>query len=229
MSTFVLIHGAGSTSWYWNLVAPRLAARGHTVVAPDLPCDVDGAGLDAYTETVVDAIGDRSDLVVVGQSLGGFTAPLVATRVPTRLLVLVCPMVPRPGETAGEWWAHTGQAEAARRAAEAEGCDPDRPFDPIEMFLHDVDPAVIATSAHHVRRQSERPFRDPWPLPQWPAVPTRCVIGRRDRLFPADFQRRVVMDRLGMVPDEVDSGHLPALSRPDELAGLLRRYREELG
>ena len=131
MSTFVLIHGAGSTSWYWHLVAPCLAARGHAVVAPDLPCDDDSAGLDAYTETVVDAIGDRSELVVVGQSLGGFTAPLVATRVPTRLVILVCPMVPRPGETAGEWWATTAQAEAARRAALDEGRDPDAPFDPI--------------------------------------------------------------------------------------------------
>jgi hypothetical protein len=29
---------------------------------------------------------------------------------------------------------------------------------------------------------------------------------------------------LGIVPDEIDTGHLPALSRPDELTTLLLEY-----
>ena len=78
MATYVLIHGAGSDSWYWHLVAPELRARGHDVVAPDLPCEDDSAGLSEYADVVVDDIGDRTDLVVVAQSLAGFTAPLVA-------------------------------------------------------------------------------------------------------------------------------------------------------
>ena len=75
MATYVLIHGAGSDSWYWHLVAPELAAWGHAVVAPDLPADDDSAGLAEYTDVVVEAIGDRRDLIVVAQSMGGFTAP----------------------------------------------------------------------------------------------------------------------------------------------------------
>src|SRR5260370_17598595 len=104
MATFVLIHGAGSDSWYWHLVTPELRARGHEVVAPDLPSDDDSAGLAEYAEVVVRAIGDRSDLVVVGQSLGGFTAPLVCDRLPVDLLILVAPMVPRPGEAPPASW-----------------------------------------------------------------------------------------------------------------------------
>ena len=46
MSTYVLIHGAGSDAWYWHLVEPRLRARGHDVVAVDLPCDDDSAGFE---------------------------------------------------------------------------------------------------------------------------------------------------------------------------------------
>ena len=49
MATYVLIHGAGgSDSWYWHLVAPRLRSLGHDVVAPDLPCDDEGAGWGQY-------------------------------------------------------------------------------------------------------------------------------------------------------------------------------------
>jgi hypothetical protein len=33
--------------------------------------------------------------------------------------------------------------------------------------------------------------------------------------------RRVVAERLGVVPDEIEAGHCVALSRPRELAGLL--------
>ena len=89
MSTFVLIHGAGSGASYWHLVQPRLEVAGHVVVAVDLPCDDDRAGLAEYLATALEAIGDRTDLVVVAQSMGGFTAPLVADRVPVDLIVLV--------------------------------------------------------------------------------------------------------------------------------------------
>ena len=94
MATFVLIHGAGDVGWYWHLVDAELRARGHDSISPDLPCDDDSAGLPEYADTVADAIGDRTDLVVVAQSLGGFTAPLVCDRVAVDLLVLVAPMIP---------------------------------------------------------------------------------------------------------------------------------------
>src|SRR6478735_292997 len=114
MATYVLIHGAGSDSWYWHLVAPRLRDRGHDVVTMDLPSDDDAAGLTDYADTVVDAIGDHTDVVLVAQSLAGFVAPLVCERVPVDLMVFVAAMVPAPGESPGDWWANTGQAEAQR-------------------------------------------------------------------------------------------------------------------
>jgi pimeloyl-ACP methyl ester carboxylesterase len=214
MATYVLIHGAGSDSWYWHLVAPKLEALGHDVVAPDLPCDDDRAGLDDYVRVTLDAIGTRRDLVVVAQSLGSFTGTIVCDRVPVSLLVLVAAMVPRPGESPGEWWANTGHEF------------PD-PFDPKEVFTHDLPRALAAESLAHVREQSGTPFEKPWPLGAWPDVPTHFLLCRDDRFFPADFQRRVVRERLGFVPDEMPGGHLPALARPDELVERLEAYRTE--
>lgn len=225
MATFVLIHGAGSDSWYWHLVAPELRARGHDVVAPDLPCDDDSAGLAEYADVVVDAIGERTDIVLVAQSMGAFTAPLVCERVPVRLLVLVAAMVPLPGESPGEWWSNTGWEQARREQAERDGRSVDGDFDPMVEFLHDV-PAEVVTElmARGEREQSGTPFEKPWPLATWPNVPTRFLLCRHDRFFPADFQRRVVHERLGITPDEMDGGHLPALSRPKELAERLNGY-----
>src|SRR5579862_5343589 len=215
MATYVLIHGAGSDGWYWHLVAPQLRALGHDVIAPDLPCDDDTAGLDTYTDTVVDAIGERRDLVVVAQSLGAFTGTMVCHRLPVTLLVLVAAMVPKPGESPGEWWEATGHVFP-------------NPFDAAVVLAHDVPLEVATESLQHVREQSGTPFEKPWPLTTWPAVPTRFLLGRDDRFFPAPFQRRVVRDRLGIVPDEMAGGHLPALAHPDELVTRLERYRVEL-
>ena len=212
MATFVLLHGAGSDSWYWHLVAPRLQADGHDVVAVDMPCDDDSAGFTEYADAVVEAIGDRTDIVLVAQSLAGFVAPLVAARVPVEMIVLVAAMVPKPGESAGDWWANTDHRSEGDM------------HDPATMFLHDVPPDVAAESAHHVRRQSGRPLEDPWPLDGWPDVPTRVLLCRHDRLFSAEFQRRVTKQRLGITPDEMDGGHLPALSRPQDLADRLHAY-----
>jgi pimeloyl-ACP methyl ester carboxylesterase len=82
MATYVLIHGGGDVAWHWHLLSAELRARGHDVVAPDLPYEDDAARLPEYADTVVDAIGDRRDLVVVAHSFGAFTAPLVCERAP---------------------------------------------------------------------------------------------------------------------------------------------------
>src|ERR1700730_1002864 len=91
---YVLIPGAGGSAGYWHLVDAELRRRGHDVVAVDLPAEDDTAGLPEYTDAVVDAIGDRTNLVLVAQSMGAFTAPLVSERVPVSLLVLVNAMIP---------------------------------------------------------------------------------------------------------------------------------------
>ncbi len=213
MSCFVLLHGAGSTSWYWHLVAPRLAADGHEVIAVDLPVDDDSAGLDAYVDVVVDAIDGRERVVLVAQSIAGFVAPVVCTRTPIEQLVLVAAMVPQPGERLGEWWSNTGHDDL--------GISMD---DPVALFLHDVPPDVAAASEQHLRAQSGRVFEDVWPLDAWPDVATRALICSEDRFFPASFQRRVVRERLGIEPDEMPGGHLPALAHPDDLAARLLAY-----
>jgi pimeloyl-ACP methyl ester carboxylesterase len=220
MATFVLIHGGGDVGWYWHLVEAELRRRGHDVVAPDLPCDDDAAGLEEYTDTVVDAIGHRRDLVVVGHSIGGFTAPLVADRRPVDELVLVTGMIPRPGERTDDWFANTGWEDAVRAQAQRDGGLTGHE-DPLIAFYHDVPRALAEEALRRGRRQSATPGRARWPLDAWPAVPTRFVVCSEDRFFPPDFQRRVVADRLGITPDEVAAGHCVALSRPIELTDLL--------
>ena len=202
MATFVLIHGGGGSAWDWHLVVPELRGRGHDAVAVDLPSEDASAGWDDYVDTVVEAVGERDDLVVVGHSLGAFTAPLVCARVPAELLVLVAAMIPAPGELFGDWWANSGY--------ESSGYD--------DVFYHDVSPELASEAERRSRDEDSKALSEPWPLAAWPDVPTRYLLCRDDRMFQAAWARRHARERLGIEPDEMDGGHYISLSRPRELA-----------
>ena len=224
MSAYALIHGAGDSGWYWHLVEAELRARGHHTVAPDLPTD-DAATLTDYAAVVVDALDDDDDVIVVGQSFGAFTAALVAHRLPASGLVLVAPMVPRPGEPPADWWTNTGYAEAVKKQSAADG-GLTGSQDARVCYYHDVPDHLAAQALARERAHpSTAAYEQPWPLDQWPAVPTRVVLCTEDRLFPALFLRRVARDRLGVTADELASGHCPALGHPQELAQTICDFR----
>jgi alpha-beta hydrolase superfamily lysophospholipase len=219
MSTFVLIPGAGGAAWYWHRIVPRLREAGHQAIAVNLPAADASAGLLEYAGIVAGAIGDRTDVVLVAQSLGGFTAPLVATAVPVRALVLVNAMIPVPGETAGQWWDDTGWAQARDAAADERGYP--REFDLAVYFLHDVPPDVAADGAAHQWPEADAVFRSRCDFSAWPQVPIRVVAGADDRFFPVGFQRALARERIGVEADVLPGGHLIALSQPAALAGYL--------
>jgi pimeloyl-ACP methyl ester carboxylesterase len=205
VATFALIHGGGGSAWDWHLVAAELRKRGHEPIAVDLPSEEPAAGWWDYADTVVEAVSDRTNLVVAAHSLGGFTAPLVCARRPAEVLVLVAAMIPAPGELFAEWWKNAGYVDS--------GCD--------DVFYHDVPPELAAEARRRERGQADRPLEEPWPLEAWPDVPTRYLLCRDDRMFTAAWARRHARDRLGIEPDEMDGGHYIMLSRPSELAARL--------
>jgi pimeloyl-ACP methyl ester carboxylesterase len=228
MTLFALIHGAGDGGWAWHLLEEELRARGHTTVAPDLPTD-ESATLTDYADVVLGAIGPPEEpVVVVGHSYGAFTAPLVADRLPAAGLVLVAGMIPKPGETPGEWWGNTGYGAAAHEQAAKDGGLTGSP-DPYVAYYHDV-PKHLADRALRDERDHPTSAADaqPWPMDALPMVPTRCVVCTEDRFLPAPFMRQLARDRLGLVPDEIESGHCLALSRPKDLAAMLDSYAAEM-
>lgn len=213
MSTYVLIPGAGGDAWYWHLVVPRLEAAGHRAVAVDLPASDPDAGLDAYVGAALHAVGTpEGGCVVVGQSLGGFTAPVVAERLGATELVFIAAMIPEAGETPEGWWSTSGFREVWG----------DQEMDDMEHFFHDVPPAVLEeVLARGEPEQTGRVMADPFPLADLPPIPTRGIAATNDRFFPVTFMDGLIRDRLGVEPEHVEAGHLPALANPTGLVELL--------
>jgi len=225
MTTFVLIPGAGGMAWYWRQVSPLLQRERHEAVAVDLPSDDEDVGLNDYTDIVVRAIGNRSDVVLVAQSLGGFTAPLVCARIPIRMLVFVNAMIPRPDETAGAWWRNTGAVDARAAAAVERGYS--LRFDLKTYFLHDVPETALHDGPSDLRQQAETVFGRRCSFRRWPSIPIRVVASAHDRFFPFKFQKRVSRDRPKMDPETLPGGDLVALSNPQGLADLLLRFARD--
>jgi len=213
MATFVLIPGAGGDAWYWHLVVPLLESAGHRAVAVELPAGDPHAGLEAYVDATLEAVGTPDgDAVVVGQSLGGFTAPMVAERLGAAQLIFVAAMIPKPGETVGDWWATSGFEDTWG----------DQEMDVMEHFLHDLPPAVLQEALDRGDvGQSDRIMTDVLPLAGLPSIPTRGIAATGDRFFPVAFMDRLIRDRLGVEPEHVAAGHLLALANPVELVEVL--------
>lgn len=212
--TFVFIHGAMHGAWCWDLVASELRQRGHDVVAMDLPVEDRNAGLREYADTVVEAVGAAAggELVVVAHSLGALVTPLVCARLPVSRLVLVAAMVPSPGQTGTEMFDES----------RAELSESSRPRDDGDVFYHDAPAELAAWARTKLRDQCGTPMHEP--LPAWPDIPTHFLLCREDRVIPTAWFRRIVPERLGITPDEIDGGHSPFLSRPAELVERLESY-----
>jgi pimeloyl-ACP methyl ester carboxylesterase len=218
MTSIALIPGAGGLGWYWHLVQGGLRERGYDAFAVDFAAG-GVVGLPAYADATVQAIGDRTEVVLVAQSMGAFTAPLVWQRVPTRQVVFVNAMIPQPGETPGEWWDNVASEPARRAAAIRDGYSPE--FDLATYFLHDLSAELIAELQRRGSSQLDERFDDVCTFAEWPAIPIHAIAGRDDRFFPLELQRRIARDRLGIEPATVPGGHLAALSHPDEMVTAL--------
>jgi len=230
VTTFVIVHGSGDGGWAWHLVQRALRGRGHETVAPDLPTDTDDATWDDCVQVLVDAVDATAarssggpDVVLVAHSAGSQVTPLAVGPLGARLQVHVAGMVPRPGESAYQWFDAAGWAESVAAAARADG-GLTGSDDPLVAFYHDVPAELAHEAMARERPTADRLARAPWPLPALPDVPARYVVTTRDRFMPPAVQRRVAQERLGVTdPEELASGHCPHLSRPEELAGVLER------
>jgi pimeloyl-ACP methyl ester carboxylesterase len=226
MTTFALVHGAWHGGWCWERLSPLLQAEGHSVVAVDLPCADAAYGAAGYAAVVLDALaahGAGEDVVAVGHSLGGATIPLVAAARPLRRLVYLCAAVPQPGRSLVERPEGDAPPAAVRpgQMVQPDGTLIWTAEGARRAFYHDCPPAVAARAAARLRAQAMTPLWERCPLDRLPEVPATYVLCRDDRVTPADWSRRHVPDRLGVVPLELPGGHSPFLSRPAVLADLL--------
>jgi pimeloyl-ACP methyl ester carboxylesterase len=226
VATYVLVHGAYQGGWIWKLLAERLRAAGHTVHAPTL----DGCGerqeqvrpgitVGTHAREIAGLLfyEDLRDVVLVGTSSGGMVVCKAAEQAVDRLsrLVFVDALALLPGERVADIVSRpAGEVTAVTIA-------PTRADAESRMFA-DLEPALrawaLARYTPHPVAALEAPME---PTGFWDRAWTAAVIRcKRARNPPEAHQRRTAL-RLKARYDEMDTGHYPMLSQPDELFRLL--------
>jgi pimeloyl-ACP methyl ester carboxylesterase len=171
----------------------------------DLPAEDESGGWEEYADVVVQAIGDRRGVVVVGHSLGGLRRRSCAFAFPST-----------SSSSWRRWSRHLGSASrTGGRTARYEETGYD------DVLYHDVSPELAAEARRRERNESSKALQEPWPLEAWPDTPTRHLLCRDDRMFPAAWTRRHARERLGIDPDEMNGSHYISLSRPHDFADRL--------
>ena len=234
VTMFALVHGAWHGAWCWEKVTPLLQQAGHDVVAPDLPCDDGSADFDTYADMMCSALqGCDDDVVVVGHSLGGPTATLVAARRPARHLVYLCAVVPEAGlslidqglqqitaEFANGWLKGLSEPDEQGRTVWVD-------FDFVrKVFYADCDEPTVAAAIDHLRPQAAYPWTLPCSLTEQPSVPCTYVVCAEDQVVSLEWSR-LIADRIGAGIVELPGSHSPLLSRPSAVAEVLLRVANE--
>jgi pimeloyl-ACP methyl ester carboxylesterase len=220
VAVFCLLHGLWHDSSSWDLLAPRLRARGHDVVAPELPFDRPGRSYEQRAQPALDAVKAASnELVVVGHSVASAEAGLVAESCRAGLLVYLCPRL-------GEYLAPAGAPPVFREgfpfpARREDGAMVWDPSAAITAMYPRLDAATAADLAARLRPGASSVGS--YPLAAPPDVPIALIYTIEDEFFPPEWERFVARELLHVEPIEMQGGHFPMVERPDELADILDR------
>lgn len=239
--TYVLVHGAYEDASSWRFVTPYLKKDGSDVIVVDLPgrpsnpLDAKQTSLDLYRDTIVKAIGDRKDVVLVGHSFGGFQISNVAEAVPEKIkrLVYVAAFLPQSGATLQDM--AMADPEGAKGLGQPGALDID-----LTALTGGVSPKfagalfcdVHCTDAQRAQVVSEM-IAEPLPPFQMPITLTPDRFGKVRKVYIRTLQDKVVSpaaqeNMLSKTPVaavyDIDTGHTPFVSKPEELAELIAKH-----
>lgn len=214
----VLVHGAFADGSSWHKVIPRLRARGVDVVAVQNPL-TSLADDVAFARRAIDA--QPGPVVLVGHSWAGTVITVAGEHDQVKALVYVAAFAPDVGESSidqGKPFPPPPGREG--RLETADGYQRLTTASMRANFAPDLDPAeadVLAVTQGWIRKAN---FEETVAAAAWKSRPSWYVLARDDRMVHPDAQRAAAT-RIGATLTEVDSSHVPMLSRPDAVAAAI--------
>ena len=227
MATYVLVHGAYQGGWIWKPVAGRLRAMGHLVHAPTLDGCAErhhlirrGITVGTHAREVADLLfyEDLQDVILVGTSAGGMVIQKAAELARERIarLVFVDALALLPGERVDEIVKRPAPNETNDVATGPTRADAE------QRLFRDLDDATRAWALARVTLHPAAALEAPMePTTFWEQTWKATVIRCRRAVNPPEAHQRRTAERLGAAWHELDTGHYPMLSAPDELTRLL--------
>jgi pimeloyl-ACP methyl ester carboxylesterase len=226
MTNFVLIHGAYQGGWIWKPVAERLRARGHLVLTPSLDGCAErknqvraGITTETHAAEIADLLfyQDLSDVVLVGTSTGGMVMARAAELARERVARLV--FADALTLLDGEALPDIVKRPTALNTELTSG--PSRQDFETRLFA-DLEPVTRRWALDRCSPHPIAPMQAPVRLERfWDLAWTASVIWCKRSSNPPQMHQRRTADRLKGRWHELDTGHYPMLSAPEDLARLI--------
>ncbi|MGX5769839.1 alpha/beta fold hydrolase [Microbacterium ureisolvens] len=227
--TIVLVHGAFADSSGWNLIAPTLEAGGYPVIAFSNPL----RGIDYDSQYLRDFLGTiDGPIVLVGHSYGGAVITNAAVDDPdVTSLVYIAAYALDEGESVAAanslGGGHTEVTDhlVIRPFPGASEGDADAYIDPAffpDLFAQDVPKTLARTMAASQRPGSYASLITPSGPPAWQSIPSWYMVATQDRIIPPEAER-VMAERAGATTVEVNTSHVPMISKPAAVIALIKQ------
>src|SRR5215469_3891546 len=228
----VLVHGAWEEANIWQAVTPLLQKDGYRVVTvtlpgrPSAPLSPDKVSLDLYRDTILNAIGNPAQpVVLVGHSFGGITISVAAEAAPQKIrtLVYVAAYLPKDGQSLLD----LGNSDKDSKIGPHLQVQKDKGIISIEyaaradLFCLDCNAQFRAAMPNLIVDEPLAPLATPVHL-------TADRFGRVDKVYLHTAKDQVVSPWLQAImvaatpvrmEITIDTGHTPFLIDPHGLAG----------
>lgn len=230
----VLLHGAGLGAWIWHGVKSRLTVSAQAV---DLPGRASGDDPGAVTlrdcvdhlVTLLHAADDPP--IVVAHSFSAQVAYVAASEHPDRVraIVLVGGVLPESGRSFLSTLSLPARLllgivlRLSRRGVMLPRTAV------IREYCNDLDAATTAMVVERTTREAPRLYLDAVHWRKLPGhLPVIYVKLLEDRSLPPAKQDEMIRRAGASRVETLQTGHLPMLSRPDELAAMLSRIATQV-
>jgi pimeloyl-ACP methyl ester carboxylesterase len=215
----VLVHGAWSNSSAWDKVIPLLEEAGLTVVSVNNPL----ASLEGDVANTRRVIDDQTQpVLLVGHSYGGVVITEAGLDEQVKGLVYVAAFAPEPNQSTNMILSQfPAPAWLATLHADAQGFAY-WPADAMEQYFA----AGLTTAEVRILAASQGPVslsvNDDAVGAEvaYANKPTWSVVAEQDQIIPAPLQMHFA-DVMKSTVISVDSGHLPMLVKPAEVAAAI--------
>ena len=229
--TYVLVHGALLGEFSWNRVAQQLAADGNKVITLDLPghgadqTPPAGLTLNTYRDAVIKAIGNNTDVVLVGHSFGGMVVSQVAEAIPGKIskLVYLAALIPQTGESANTLTAMDKDSLFGKYVTPTGATLTFNPDGIQPVFCNDCSADDVAMLRAKLRPEPAAPFADTATLTaaNYGTVRKYNVMTRQDHAISYGFQQTLNARATFVKSVTLDTSHVPFFSQPAALAQTL--------